>query len=61
MTPEAIEQAMKVLEIHDKLDDQTKTSTPEKEGEKMDENEVAVLKEMCNVCCLSLKVKILQN
>ena len=48
MTPEAVAQAMKVLEIHDKLDDQAKTE-PDKQGEKLDENEVAVLKEMCNV------------
>jgi hypothetical protein len=48
MTPEAVEQAMKVLEIHEKLDHQAQAN-PGKGEEKLDENEVAVLKEMCNV------------
>lgn len=54
MTPEAVAQAMKVLEIHDKLEDQSlgsKTTSTEK-SEKLDDNEVAVLKEMCNVSIL---------
>lgn len=48
MTPEAVEQAMKVLEIHEKLDHKAKEHS-EKDGENLHENEVAVLKEMCNV------------
>ena len=46
MTPEAMAQAMKVLEIHEKLDH----PMPTQDEGKLDHTEVAVLKEMCNVC-----------
>lgn len=45
MTPEVMTQAMKVFEIHEKL--QHPGPIPD-EG-KLDKTEVAVLKEMCNV------------
>lgn len=51
MTPEAVAQAMRVLEIHDRLEhpDQNVGADPEDLAERLADNEVEVLKEMCNV------------
>lgn len=50
MTPEAVAQAMRVLEIHDKLEHPDHiAATSEKPADRLGENEVEVLKEMCNV------------
>ena len=68
MTPEAVGQAMRVLEIHDRLEhpDQNVSADPEDLAERLADNEVEVLKEMCNVrrnimyrFSLRLKAKLL--
>ena len=45
VNPDAVTQAMQVLKIHEKLDKQL----PDGKSEELNEKEVAVLKEMCNV------------
>ena len=58
MTPEAVAQAMRVLEIHDKLEHPDHiAATSEKPADRLGENEVEVLKEMCNVRS-SYKLKV---
>ena len=68
MTPEAVAQAMRVLEIHDRLEHpgQNVGADPEDLAERLADNEVEVLKEMCNVrrnimyrFSLRLKAKLL--
>ena len=50
MTPEAVANAMKVLEIHEKLGNTEPHSSDGGEGAgPLGDSEVAVLKEMCNV------------
>ncbi|XP_068682673.1 coiled-coil domain-containing protein 85C-like [Montipora foliosa] len=51
MTPEAVEQAMKVLEIHERLENPGHTSNPDEDesARRLGDHEVEVLKEMCNV------------
>lgn len=51
MTPEAVANAMRVLEIHEKLGHTDRLSGEEEgqESERLGDSEVAVLKEMCNV------------
>ena len=49
MTPEAVAQAMKVLEIHERLENTSHALHDDEPGDGLGENEVEVLKEMCNV------------
>ena len=49
MTPEAVAQAMKVLEIHEKLEHPDNPGDSDEPADRMGDNEVEVLKEMCNV------------
>lgn len=49
MTPEAVEQAMKVLEIHERLEHPGQASDSDESTERLGYQEVEVLKEMCNV------------
>ena len=50
MTPEAVAQAMRVLEIHDRLEHPNHiATTSDKPADRLGDNEVEVLKEMCNV------------
>ena len=46
--PEAVVHAMKVLEVHERLDQQVH-EIPEEEDDELDENEKAIVREMCNV------------
>ena len=49
MTPEAVAQAMKVLEIHERLEHPDHAAVSGKPADRLGDNEVDVLKEMCNV------------
>ena len=49
MTPEAVAQAMKVLEIHEKLEHPDHPADTDEPADRLGNNEVEVLKEMCNV------------
>lgn len=49
MTPETVEQAMKVLEIHERLEHPGQASDSDDSTERLGYQEVEVLKEMCNV------------
>ena len=49
MTPEAVAQAMKVLEIHEKLEHSNNPGDSDESVDRLGDNEVEVLKEMCNV------------
>lgn len=49
MTPEAVAQAMKVLEIHERLDHPDSATDSDELSDRLGDNEVEVLKEMCNV------------
>ena len=49
MTPEAVAQAMKVLEIHEKLEHSDNPGDSDEPADRLGDNEVEVLKEMCNV------------
>lgn len=49
MTPEAVEQAMKVLEIHERLEHPGQASDSDESTGRLGDQEVEVLKEMCNV------------
>ena len=52
MTPEAVAQAMKVLEIHEKLEHPDNPGDSDEPADRLGDNEVEVLKEMCNVSVL---------
>ena len=49
MTPEAVAQAMKVLEIHERLEHPDNPADTDEPADRLGDNEVEVLKEMCNV------------
>ncbi|KAJ7330700.1 coiled-coil [Desmophyllum pertusum] len=49
MTPEAVAQAMKVLEIHERLEHPDNSADTNELVDRLGSNEVEVLKEMCNV------------
>jgi len=49
MTPEAVAQAMKVLEIHERLEHPDHSADIDVPADRLGNNEVEVLKEMCNV------------
>lgn len=49
MTPEAVAQAMKVLEIHERLEHPDHSADTDVPADRLGNNEVEVLKEMCNV------------
>ncbi|XP_078351954.1 coiled-coil domain-containing protein 85C-A-like isoform X2 [Oculina patagonica] len=49
MTPEAVAQAMKVLEIHERLEHPDHSAEIDEPADRLGNNEVEVLKEMCNV------------
>lgn len=49
MTPEAVAQAMRVLEIHERLEHPDHASISGEPADRLGDNEVEVLKEMCNV------------
>ena len=49
MTPEAVAHAMKVLEIHEKLEHPDNPGDSDEPADRLGDNEVEVLKEMCNV------------
>lgn len=57
MTPEAVAQAMKVLEIHERLEHLDHAADSDEPAGRLGDNEVEVLKEMCNVSWL-LKIVI---
>lgn len=49
MTPEAVAQAIKVLEIHERLEHPDHSADTDVPADRLGNNEVEVLKEMCNV------------
>lgn len=52
MTPEAVAQAMRVLEIHERLEHPDHASISGEPAGRLGDNEVEVLKEMCNVSAM---------